>query len=71
MRISATIVTGRDRANPKVSVELAVPLVASGIIEILTWWLLQTEDYPVETTSNLHDKLVVDPIMLRGYLSKL
>ena len=59
-RISREIAAGRPRANPWIPEELATPFVTSGIFEILSWWLRQPEDYPIENVITLFKALIVD-----------
>lgn len=61
MRISKEFADSRPRVNPWMPVELGVPFVASGIFELLAWWMRQPEDYPVENVIRLFDALIVQP----------
>lgn len=60
MRLSREYADTRPRANPWLPVELAVPFVASGIFEILAWWMRQPDDYPISNVVKLIDVLVID-----------
>lgn len=62
IRIAREIGETRARVNPGLSLDLAAPFVVSGIFEILSWWLRQPEDYPVENVTNLLDVLILRPI---------
>ncbi|MCJ2180252.1 TetR/AcrR family transcriptional regulator [Novosphingobium album (ex Hu et al. 2023)] len=66
MRISLSIAATRKYPETKLPIDLAVPLVTGGIIEILTWWLNQPEDCPAERASQFYDELVVAPVMARN-----
>jgi AcrR family transcriptional regulator len=46
-----------------VKAEAGVLLIVSGTIELLTWWLRQPEPLSVEQISEIHDELVVSPII--------
>lgn len=58
-RIAAEIGNTAPRTNPWLPVELASAFVASGIFEILAWWLSQSDDYPVVNVVKLLDVLIV------------
>jgi AcrR family transcriptional regulator len=60
MRIAREIATSGPRANPWIPLDLAVAFVASGIFEILAWWMRQPTDYPVENVITLFNALIVD-----------
>lgn len=61
-RISAEIGRAGHRANPWLPVELASAYVASGVFEVLSWWLGQPADYPVENVVKLLDALIIHPL---------
>lgn len=69
MRISAEIAETRGRMNPWLPVDLAVPFVASGIFELLAWWLRQPDDYPVENVVTLLDALIIENVARRRTVS--
>lgn len=60
MRISGEMAGMLPRRNPWLPVDLAVPFVAGGIFEILSWWLRQPDDYPVANVVTLLDALIVE-----------
>lgn len=62
MRISAEIAATRGRTNPWLPLDLAVPFVASGIFEILAWWMRQPDDYPVQNVITIFDALIVENV---------
>lgn len=59
-RISREIAQSRARANPWIPIDLASAYTTSGIFEILTWWMQQPEDYPIENVIQYFDALIVD-----------
>jgi len=65
-RISAGI--GNDqqaiRMNPWLPVSLASRFVATGVLEILGWWLSQDEDYPVRNIVAFLMQLIVEPTLV-------
>lgn len=62
MRISGSFAATHLHEDPPIPIDLAVALATSSIIEILTWWLRQPDDYPAEEVSRLYDTIVVDAI---------
>lgn len=60
-RISAEIGQARPRNNPWLPVSLASSFVATGILEIVTWWLMQPDDYPIRNIEIFLDHLIVRP----------
>lgn len=65
LRISENIAVTHPTQRLWVPLELSVPIVASGILEVLTWWLRQPDDFPVKVASDYYDSLVVAPIMVQ------
>ena len=63
IRIAEDITRTREqaggRANPWLPIDLAERFVVSSMFEILSWWLRQPEDYPIENVMTLLDVLVV------------
>lgn len=63
IRLAEEIAVARDRtgerANPWLPIDLAGRFVVSGIFEILSWWMRQPKNYPVENIIKLLDVLVV------------
>ena len=62
IRIAGEISQSSGRVNPWLPIDLAVPFSTSCIFEILTWWMRQPEDYPINNVAKLMDVLVVDPL---------
>jgi AcrR family transcriptional regulator len=60
MRVAREIATSGPRANPWIPLDLAVAFVASGIFEILAWWMRQPADYPLDNVITLFNALIVD-----------
>jgi len=60
-RISSEIGQTGPRSNPWLPVSLASSFVASGILEILTWWLNQADDYPIANIETFLEYLIVRP----------
>jgi AcrR family transcriptional regulator len=60
MRIAREIADSRPPSNPWLPTDLAVGFVTGGIIEVLTWWMNQPDDYPVSNVIKLFDALIVD-----------
>ena len=64
-RLSREIGEERKPTNDWIPVDLAVPLLTGGTIEVLTWWLTQPERPDIELAVNLFEDLVTGPIMTR------
>lgn len=60
-QLSADIGHAGPRSNPWLPVSLASSFVATGILEILTWWLNQPDDYPTRNIEIFLDRLIVRP----------
>ena len=63
-RISAQIGESDPRRNPWLPVSLASRFVASGVFEILAWWLSQPDDYPAENVLAFLQQLIVGPTLV-------
>ena len=61
--LSAAIGNGGEKANPWLPVTLASRVVATGLFEVLAWWLEQDEDYPIENIVAFLMELIVDPAL--------
>jgi len=57
---SKKLVADRPPLNPDLPTDMAAAVVASGIIEILTWWLQQPDDYPSDNIAQFLEWLVLD-----------
>ena len=60
MRLSREFAHSHPRVNPWLPVDLAVPFVSSGIFEILSWWMRETDDYPTANVAKLIEVLVIE-----------
>ncbi len=69
MRLAHELSNVRPRRNPWIPMELAVPFVASGLFEILAWWMRQPEDYPIENVITIFNALIVDNTVRRRDIS--
>lgn len=58
-RIAKEMGETRERQNPWLPVELASSFTASGLFEILAWWMRQPADYPIENVVTIIDTLIV------------
>lgn len=58
-RMAKEIASRQPRANPWLPLDLGPSFVASGLFEILAWWLNQPADYPVENVLKIIDALIV------------
>lgn len=64
--LSASRNSARTRARTEswLPTDLGVVLVASSIVELLTWWLSQEEPLPVEQVGRILDKVVLAPTII-------
>ena len=60
MRVAKDIGDSRSPNNPWLPADLALGFVTGGIIEILTWWMRQPDEYPTANVVKLFDALIVD-----------
>lgn len=60
MRMAKEIAGSRPPNNPWLPMDLALTFVTGAIIELLTWWMLQPDDYPVSNVIKLFDALIVE-----------
>lgn len=58
-RIAKEMGETRERKNPWLPVELASAFTASGLFEILAWWMRQPHDYPIQNVVTIIDTLIV------------
>lgn len=63
LRIARELGLSRREHNPGLPVELASSFVVAAIFEILSWWLAQPEDYPIDNIIKFLAALVVRPAM--------
>lgn len=60
MRLTREFALNHPRVNPWLPLDLAVPFVASGIFEILAWWMREADDYPTANVITLIEALVIE-----------
>lgn len=46
--------------------EVGILLIVSGTLELLAWWLRQTEPLPIERMAQIYDRIVVSPVLAAG-----
>ena len=63
MRISRQIAQERTQPDHWLPDEVAVILVISATIELLTWWLRQKDPVSIERIAKIHDRIVVSPTL--------
>jgi len=61
MRISRQIAAERSQPDHWLPSEVAVILVISATIELLSWWLRQRDPVSIEHIAKIHDRIVVSP----------
>ena len=57
-RIATQVADSRPRVNPALPPDLVTELVVNAIFDILSWWLRQSDDYPVGDVVKLLDEFV-------------
>lgn len=50
------------RLNPRFPGEVMAAVVASGLFEIIAWWLHQPADYPQAEVAQMLEQLVINPV---------
>jgi AcrR family transcriptional regulator len=63
MRQARALAATRVAPGHWVPSEVSVLLTISGTIELLTWWLSQKRRLPVTKFAELHDRLVISPVL--------
>jgi len=63
LRQAREIAKARAPAGNPLKAEAGVHLLVSGTIELLSWWLRQSDPLSIEQISEIHDELVVSPII--------
>jgi len=63
MRISREIAAARSQPDHWLPSEVAVILVISATIELLSWWLRQKDPVSIEHIAMIHDRIVVSPTL--------
>lgn len=58
---SRAIALSRELRNPELPTDLMSALIASGLVEVLAWWLRNLQDYPLEVVAELLETLVLWP----------
>jgi AcrR family transcriptional regulator len=60
---AAEVAASRSDPNSWIPPELAVSLNVSSTIEVLTWWLRQKRPLPIERVAEIHERVVIAPIL--------
>jgi AcrR family transcriptional regulator len=63
LRHAADVAASRSDPNNWLPPELAVSLNVSSTIEVLTWWLRQKRPLPLERVAEIHERVVIVPIL--------
>lgn len=63
IRLGQELAVQRPRLNPRFPAEVMSGVVASGLFEIVAWWLRQPKDYPVSEIAQMLDVLVINPVI--------
>lgn len=65
IRIARDVGTREIQSSSWLPTELGVVLGVSGAFEVLSWWLRQPVDYPIDKVAELLDRLVISPPLAR------
>ncbi|MCG8316818.1 MAG: TetR/AcrR family transcriptional regulator [Pseudomonadales bacterium] len=63
INISLNVAATWENPNGWLPAELGVILATSGTIELLAWWLKQSDEIPVEKIAEIFDRIVVSPVI--------
>ena len=63
LRHAAEVAASRSDPDNWLPPELAVSLNVSSTIEVLTWWLRQKRPLPIERVAEIHERVVIAPIL--------
>ncbi len=62
IRLGQELAARGPRLNPRFPAEVTAGVTASGLFEIIAWWLRQAEDYPAGEVAQMLDQLVINPM---------
>ncbi len=63
MRLLRETAQSRVSSTSKLPADIGIKLVAVGTLELLAWWLEQSERMPVNQVAQIFEQLVVAPVM--------
>jgi hypothetical protein len=63
LRHAAEVAASRSDPDNWFPPELAVMLNVSSTIEVLTWWLRQKRPLPIDRMAEIHERVVIVPIL--------
>jgi AcrR family transcriptional regulator len=61
MRLSTQIAATRGRPGIWPPADIAITLVVSSTIELLTWWLRDKKPLTIEQVAEIHDRVIITP----------
>jgi AcrR family transcriptional regulator len=65
IRRGRELVGNRTSLSHGFDYDLVSGVIASGIFEIVSWWLGQGDDYPADTAADMLETLVIEPALSR------
>ncbi|WP_159983730.1 MULTISPECIES: TetR/AcrR family transcriptional regulator [unclassified Novosphingobium] len=63
IRIGRDMATGRSSLGHGFPIDVVSGVIASGIFEIISWWLGQDADHTTELTAEMLETLVIEPAL--------
>lgn len=67
LRLAREATVVRTSQEGKLSTELGMTLIVSGTLELLSWWLRQKKPVSVAEIAEIHDTVVVTPVVEANY----
>jgi AcrR family transcriptional regulator len=63
IRLSGVVAEKRTPPDSWLSAEIGGILTVSSTLELLTWWLRQKEPLPIEDIADIHERIIILPVM--------
>jgi len=63
VRLSSVVAEARTPPDGWLSAEIGGILTVSSTLELLTWWLRQKQPLPIEDIADIHERIIILPVM--------